>query len=321
MKYYLSVVLLLSIGIYYLMPKSFAQGQDPDIKGHITISGAWALYPMAVKWAEEFEKAYPNIKIDISAGGAGKGITDALSNSVDLGMVSRDINPKEIEKGIWSISVAKDAVVATINVNNPVIKDILSKGITKQMFQKIFISGEVKTWGQLVNSSNTDPINVYTRSDACGAAETWAKYLKAKQEDLVGIGVYGDPGVAEAVKKDKLAIGYNNINFAYDAKSKSPVTGIMVVPIDQNDNGSIDFNEHFYLDLSAMTSAISKGKYPSPPARELYFVSNGKPSKKEVRAFLIWVITEGQKFVSETGFIKVSQQRINEGLQKVGNEI
>ena len=314
MKYYLFSVLVLSIVISSLIPKGYSQSSVEEVKGHISISGAWALYPMAVKWSEEFQKLNPGVKIDISAGGAGKGITDALSGSVDLGMVSRDINPQEIQKGIWTVSVAKDAVVATVNADNPVLKDILARGISKEMFQKIFISGDAKTWGQVVNGNNSDPINVYTRSDACGAAETWAKYLGRAQEDLAGIGVYGDPGVSEAVKKDKFAIGFNNINFAYDAKTRTPVAGILVVPIDINGNGDIDKN--IYQDLQSMTNAIIQGKYPSPPARELYLVSNGVPQSKEVRAFLRWVLTDGQKFVSETGFINVSQERIKEDLQK-----
>ena len=317
MKYYLLAALVISIVISSLIPKSYSQSSPEQSKGHITISGAWALYPMAVKWAEEFQKIYPGIKVDISAGGAGKGITDALSGSVDLGMVSRDINSEELQKGIWTVSVAKDAVVATINAQNPVIKDILAKGITKAMFQKIFISGDAKTWGQIAKNANADAVHVYTRSDACGAAETWAKYLGAKQEDLTGIGVYGDPGVAEAVKNDKLGIGFNNINFAYDAKSKAPVAGIMVVPIDMNGDGSIGKNENVYQDLQAMTNAISQGKYPSPPARELYLVSKGAPQSKEVRAFLHWILTDGQQFVPETGFINVSPERINEDLGKL----
>jgi len=320
MKYYLLVVLVLSIVISYFMPKSFAQAQGEDLKGRITISGAWALYPMAVKWADEFQKVYPDIKIDVSAGGAGKGITDALSEAVDLGMVSRDINPVEIQKGIWTLAVAKDAVVATVNANNPVLKDILAKGISKGIFQKIFISGDVKTWGQVVEGNNTDTINVYTRSDACGAAETWAKYLHKTQEDLTGIGVYGDPGVANAVKKDKSAIGFNNINFAYDVNTGLPVPGIMVVPIDINGDGIIDNGENFYQNLPTLMKAIAQGKYPSPPARELYIVSKGKPQRKEVLAFLHWMLTDGQKFVPENGFINVSQKRINEDLEKIGKE-
>ena len=67
-------------------------GQD-KLEGRLSFSGAFALYPMAVKWAEEFKKANPEVKIDISAGGAGKGMTDVLNNMFDIGMVYRDINP------------------------------------------------------------------------------------------------------------------------------------------------------------------------------------------------------------------------------------
>ena len=60
------------------------QGGD-DLQGTISISGAFALYPMAVKWADEFKKLHPKVTFNVSAGGAGKGITDALSGLVDIG--------------------------------------------------------------------------------------------------------------------------------------------------------------------------------------------------------------------------------------------
>jgi len=37
----------------------------------ISISGAWALYPLTVRWADEYKKIHPEVRIDISAGGAG----------------------------------------------------------------------------------------------------------------------------------------------------------------------------------------------------------------------------------------------------------
>lgn len=247
-------------------------------------------------------------------------MADCLSQVVDLGMVSRDINPEEVKKGAWAISVTKDAVVATVNADNPVLKYLLAKGVTKDRFADIFITGKIKTWGEVVTNDESAAINVYTRSDACGAAETWAKYLGKKQEDIVGIGVYGDPGVAEAVKKDKMGIGFNNINFAYDVQTKTPVNGIRIVPIDVNGDGRIDDNENVYQDISAITTAIADGRYPSPPARELYFVSNGRPKRVEVRTFLRWVLSEGQAFVSATGFINVPKERIDEDIQKLGTE-
>ncbi len=64
----------------------------------ISLSGAFALYPLVVRWAEEYKKENPNVRFNISAGGAGKGMADALSGTVDLGMFSRENAREEIHK-------------------------------------------------------------------------------------------------------------------------------------------------------------------------------------------------------------------------------
>jgi len=80
----------------YVPKSALAQSasQKISVEGTIRVSGAWALYPMMVKWAEEFKKIHPQVRIDVSAGGAGKGITDALTGLVDIGMVSRELRPE-----------------------------------------------------------------------------------------------------------------------------------------------------------------------------------------------------------------------------------
>ena len=65
-----------------------------ELQGTIRVSGAWALYPMMVNWGEEFRKIHPKVRVDISAGGAGKGVADALAGLVDIGMVSREITSR-----------------------------------------------------------------------------------------------------------------------------------------------------------------------------------------------------------------------------------
>ena len=131
---------------------------DP-LKGKITISGAFALYPLTVKWAQEFQKIHPKVTINISAGGAGKGMADALSKMVDLGMYSKEVSPEEKAKGAWYIAVAKDAVLPTISSANPVIKDLKIHGLTKQKFFDIFISGKIKTWGEVTGTVQTWNLN------------------------------------------------------------------------------------------------------------------------------------------------------------------
>lgn len=280
------------------------------LQGKITISGAFALYPLAVRWAEEFKKHNPEVTIDISAGGAGKGMTDVLSGVADIAMLSRDIYPEEIKKGGFPVAVAKDAVVPTMSSLNPNAAAILKKGMKRQGFIDLFVTGRAKTWGQAAGISSKAPIHVFTRSDAAGAAETWAKYLGKKQEELLGVGVYGDPGLATAVKKDAVGIGFNNIVYVYDAKTKKASNGVTVIPIDLNNNGVIDANENFYDNIDMLIDAITTGKYPSPPARDLYLVTKGKPNNITTAAFLKFILTDGQKYVHEAGYINLPKERI-----------
>lgn len=296
--------------------KNEAKPAADDLKGTINISGAFALYPITVKWAEEFKKAHPNVVFNISAGGAGKGITDALSGLVDIGLASRDINPAEIKKGAYTIYVTKDAVVPTFNTGNPNAAVLLTKGVKRDQFLNVFVTGTIKNWNQLGGKVSV-PIHIYTRSDAAGAAETWAKYFDKKQEDLLGVGVYGDPGLAQAVKKDVTAIGFNNLAYLYDLKTRKQVAGVHALPIDVNGNGKIDADENFYDTIDHLTEAIGSGKYPSPPARNLGFLFKGKPARPELVAFVKYVLTDGQKFVDENGYIPLSRQKIAEELKKV----
>ncbi|MDR1887581.1 MAG: PstS family phosphate ABC transporter substrate-binding protein [Prevotellaceae bacterium] len=293
------------------------QAKKGGLQGEISISGAFALYPLAVKWAEEFQNLHPGVRIDISAGGAGKGMTDVLANVVDLGMVSREIYPPETEKGAVAFAVAKDAVIATVNAQNPDLANLMKTGLTRDAAIKLWITGEYTTWGQITGTASTSAVHVYTRSDACGAAETWALWMGKKQEDLGGTGVFGDPGLATAVQKDVLAIGLNNIGYAYDETSRKPNPEMLPLPIDVNNNGKLDPEELFYDTKDSLITAIGEDRYPSPPARDLYLVSNGIPSNPAVVEFIRYVLTDGQKHNIPAGYISLSEEKLKKGLDLI----
>jgi phosphate transport system substrate-binding protein len=273
---------------------------------------------MALKGGEEFQKIHPEIKVDIQAGGAGKGIADVLSGMVDLGMVSRDIRPEEMDKGARPIPVTRDAVVAAVSARNPYLGEILTKGISRRALVEIWTGNGEVSWGRVLGTSAKETVRVFTRSDACGAAETWAAFLGKRQEDLGGVGVYGDPGLSDAVRRDPLGIGFNNVNFAYDASTLKPISGLAIVPLDLDGDGAVEPEESFYASRDALTAAIARGAYPSPPARDLFLVAKGTPSRPAVVEFLRWVLTEGQAFVAQTGYIALPAEKLAEGLKFIG---
>ena len=161
---------------------SGAHNESPS--AGISLSGAFALYPLTVKWAEEYKKIHPDARIDISAGGAGKGITDVLAGVTNIGLVSRALTPEEVQKGADPIAVTRDAVVPTVSASNPFLKQLQARGLKKEEFNAIFITGQTKNWSQLGFSDA--PVHVYTRSDAAGAAGLcdWSVSTKKIWKDL-----------------------------------------------------------------------------------------------------------------------------------------
>jgi len=310
------LLLLISVSVSHPFPLVFSE-HPQSIEGKISISGAWALYPLVVRWAEEFQKENPGVKIDLQAGGAGKGMADMLSGLVDIGMVSREIYSAELSRGAWPIAVARDAVVVTLNNKNPFLNILLEKGLTQKTLQAIFVDGTIRSWEEIFGLPGKTPINVYTRSDACGAAETWAAFLGAHQEDLKGIAIYGDPGLAQAVRRDPFGLGFNNLNFAYNPETLRPHEGLVVGLLDLNQNGQLEPEEKFYDDRNQLVKAIDQGRYPSPPARDLYLVIKKNTYNNLVLTFLDWVLRKGQDLVEATGYLRVSSQTLEREKQKL----
>ncbi len=286
----------------------------------ISVSGAFALFPLMSVWAEQYSAIDPDIRFDVQAGGAGKGMTDVIGGAVDIAMLSREPRQVEIDQGVILVPAAIDAVVPTINANNPQLDALLAGGLTTDSGAAIWLTGDISTWGELVSNGDTTPINVYTRSDASGAAEVWAQYLGGTaQEELQGTAVNGDPGLAEAVRQDAQGIGFNNIGFAYDVQTGAQVAGIRVLPLDLNGDGQISSDEDFYQTKNDLVQAIGERRYPFPPARQLYLVTNGQPSP-EIARFYRWMLTDGQAFVDTAGYVGLDAQVVQDALMTLPQE-
>jgi phosphate transport system substrate-binding protein len=290
---------------------------EEPLSGTISVSGAFALYPMMTVWAEEFTKLHPDVQFDVQGGGAGKGMTDTIAGAVDIGMISRSIKEEETAQGIFWVSVTKDAVFPLISKDNPVAADIIAKGISQETFNKIFITGEIKTWGEVVGKPEiTDEIHVYTRSDSAGAAEMWAKFSGGKvQDDIKGIGINGEPALVDTVIKDPLGIGFSNLNSVFDMSGGGLVPGVIVPPIDINKNGQADADEYYQTKDEAVNAVLTE-KYPSPPARFENLATKGKPTGL-VLAFIKWILTDGQQYLSAAGYVPLTPEQQQEALQKL----
>jgi phosphate transport system substrate-binding protein len=119
----------------------------------------------------------------------------------------------------------------------------------------------------------------------------------------------------DTVIKDPLGIGYGNLNSIFDLSNGNLVPGIIIPPIDVNNDGKADANETYKVKEDAF-NAVANGTYPSPPARFENLATKGKPTGLTL-AFIQWILTDGQQYLESAGYVPLTPEQQAESLAKL----
>ncbi|NKE35792.1 PstS family phosphate ABC transporter substrate-binding protein [Natronococcus sp. JC468] len=282
-------------------------GSGPTIR----ISGGVGPLPMVQVWADIYTDER-DVEIDVSGGGTGVGVSDVLNEQVDVAMMGRGPEEAELEQGLVATAMLIDTVVGTINVNNPMYDEIRERGLTQEELAAIF-SKEITNWNEVVEPDVDEPIFVYGRSDSSAAYQKWGEFLggytESELEDMADGNFDGDQQVAQAINNDTHAISLNNINYVYDFNTGDLEMNIRPVPLDRDGNGTLSSEEDFYDTRDDFLTAVEDGRYPSPPARDMYLAANGE-FDDAAADFVEWVLTEGQQYVRENGYAPIGDEKL-----------
>ena len=121
----------------------------------------------------------------------------------------------------------------------------------------------------------------------------------------VGLGAKGNDGVTGVIKQTEGAIGYIELAYAYKNKLNTVAlknqAGEFTVPSIDGISKSATSIKDFSGDLRiSITNAAGSGVYPiSAFTYILLPLTNKNPKLKEVRKFLSWALTSGQKLTKE----------------------
>ena len=280
----------------------------------ITISGAFAMAPIMQVWITEYRKSHPYVKFSMNVNGSGNGLREVLSSKVDLAMISEDL-PKGSDSLLWMAPVARLGVVPVINAINPYAKAILDNGITREMLVDLF-SGKKTSWGDVTGKNTKDKVNIYMRGDTSGATATLARYLSIGEKEITGIPVRGEEELIKQVKKDPLALSYCNFIYAFDPVKKEFLPDMKVVPIILNGKEKPE-GQKIFDTYDHLQRAMWLGKYPGSLIRNLYLVTKGKPRTREMVDFIYWIVTDGQKFVPDNGYIEMHSSDVQNLVNKM----
>lgn len=245
--------------------------------GNIVIKGSTTVLPVAQKVAEAYMKENPDVSISISGGGSGNGIKAIIDGTTDIANSSRFIKDNEVQlattKGFYPVpfAVAYDCIVPVVHPSNSV------KDLTLDQLKAIY-KGEIKNWDQVGGPSQ--PVVVISRDTSSGTYEVWEEKIMKKERVYPGALLQASNGaVAQAVAKNKNAIGY--VGVGYINNDLKPVTV----------NGVVG---------SAETTL--NGKFPI--SRPLYMFTNKWPMD-DIAKFINYVLhpEKGQKLVKDAGFV------------------
>ncbi|RLB84897.1 MAG: phosphate ABC transporter substrate-binding protein [Deltaproteobacteria bacterium] len=247
------------------------------VAGNLVIKGSTTVLPIAQKVAEAFMKENPEVSISLSGGGSGNGIKAIIDRTTDIADSSRFIKGKEVtlavEKGVYPVPfrIAYDCIVPVVHPSNP-MKDISMDQL------KALYNGEVKNWKDIGGPDKR--VVVISRDTSSGTYEVWHKKVMKKEKVFPGALLQASNGaVAQAVAKNKYAIGYIGVGYLNKDVKALTVNGVV---------GSKETT----LD----------GTFPI--SRPLFMFTQDWPTGDTVK-FINYVLhpQKGQKLVGESGYV------------------
>jgi len=174
----LSVGSALASGLPKLDPGLESYKAVSGVSGNISSIGSDTLNNLMTLWAENFNKFYPNAKIQIEGKGSSTAPPALISGTAQLGPMSREMKGSEVdafEKKYGykptPLRTSVDALAVFVNKDNP-LKCMTIAQVDAAFSKSRRYGGkeDVKTWGQLGLGGEWagKPISLYGRNSASG---------------------------------------------------------------------------------------------------------------------------------------------------------
>jgi phosphate transport system substrate-binding protein len=295
--------------------------------GSLVGTGSTFVYPLISKWIPAVDKAY-GIKITYSPTGSGTGIAQVTARTVDFGATDAPLSPDQLKACNGCVVIPWGLAGLSVPYNIPGIAGRLR--LDGPTLALIYL-GKITNWNaraiQRLNPSLKLPdlrITPVYRSDSSGSTYAFTEFLSSvspqwrKQVGFntvvnfpAGTGARGSSGVTGVVGSTEGAVTY--VDAAYAIANKIQFALIK--------NRAGGFRTPGVRDIQAALSQLPKkikslkqlkivdppkkaGKKAYPISTFTYVVVPTKSGSKaaDLRKFLTWSVTQGQKFGSPLYF-------------------
>lgn len=297
--------------------------------GTLTLQGSGASFPKPIyeKWASEYGKAVPAVRVDYQSTGSGAGQNAIISRTADFGASDDPMKDEDLKKGdgeILHIPTVLGAVVLTYNL--PGVQQPLK--LSPDTISGIYL-GTIKKWNDAalkkdnpdLNLPDADILPVY-RNDSSGTTAVFTDFLSKTNADWkakvgankqpswitgVGTGAPRNDGVMGQVKQTPNSIGYVELTFAKannlpTALIKNKSGAFVEATLDSVSAAAAGSVAATPEDLRVqITDADGATAYPIASYTYILVYKDQRDAAKgkALADFLWWAIHDGEKFTKD----------------------
>jgi phosphate transport system substrate-binding protein len=239
MKHCLSTFVIIAIGFLTTKAISLDLNLLPykpqaSLSGKLKSVGSDTMLHEMQLWADGFKQFYPTVEIEIVAKGSNTAPPALLSGEAQLGPMSRQMTPDEINSFVArygykpsGVLVAVDALAVYVNKKNPITC------LSMEQLERIFSADprseggvSARTWGDLGATGEwaSKPIVLHGRNSLSGTYKFFKLNVLAGRDFKENTNMSsGSEGVVASVGNDPYAIGYSGIGYKTDEVKAIPI--------------------------------------------------------------------------------------------------
>lgn len=284
--------LLILVTLSVSCSSTYSSPNSQQATVYIENKGSDTIVNLALAWAEHYQLEHTEVRISVTGGGSGTGITALINGTVDIANASRQIKTEEIEEansnGVNPVEliIARDAIAVIVNPGNPV------SALTLQQISDIY-SGAIKNWSEVggedrpivrLSRETNSGTHVYFLETVLRLGDENNKTLFSRDTLLLP----SSEGIVAEVRQNPNAIGYDGLGYV--------PPDLKMIAIARESGGE-------YVLPSVET--VNNDAYPI--ARDLYMYTASEPSGM-VKTYLDWIISsdEALQIVKELGFVPIN---------------
>ncbi|MCL2244877.1 MAG: phosphate ABC transporter substrate-binding protein [Treponema sp.] len=205
----------------------------------IEVGGSTSVTPLMELFAQEYQKAHSNIKVNINGTGSGDGINNA-GKMYQIGMSSRELTPAEQGLGLKEVIIAIDGIAVIMNSSSPI------SNLTIEQIRDIY-TGAITDWSQVSGGTKSGRIAVISREEGSGTRGAFEELVGFQGKLLAGANEFTSTGAIKAsIAQNTEAIGYISLGSVDNTVKAISVNG--TVPSNDNvKNGSYKIARPFIV--------------------------------------------------------------------------